>query len=72
MAQLIKFHLPKLQSHLRTLQMCSDYFTSKWFMTLFCCFLPYHMLPTIFDMFLDEGWTAVFRVGISLLRQIED
>jgi hypothetical protein len=40
-------------------------------MTLFACFLPYQMLPQIFDMFLAEGWKAIFRVGISLLKELE-
>jgi hypothetical protein len=40
-------------------------------MTLFACFLPYEVLPPIFDMFLMDGWRAVFRVGIALLRDME-
>jgi hypothetical protein len=52
--------------------MTTDYFTSKWIMTLFACFLPYEMLPPIFDMFLMDGWTAVFRIGIALLRDMEN
>ena len=71
MAQLIKFHMPRLFSHLRQIQMTTDYFTSKWVMTLFACFLPYEVLPPIFDMFLLDGWQAVFRVGVQLLREME-
>lgn len=51
--------------------MTTDYFTSKWIMTLFACFLPYQVLPHIFDMFLMDGWTAVFRLGIALLKDME-
>jgi len=51
--------------------MTPDYFTSKWFMTLFACFLPYEEIAPIFDMFLLEGWRAVFKVGIALLRELE-
>lgn len=51
--------------------MTPDYFTSKWIMTLFACFLPYDVLPPIFDMFLLDGWRAVFRIGIALLREME-
>lgn len=51
--------------------MTPDYFTSKWIMTLFACFLPYDVLPPIFDMFLMDGWRAVFRIGIALLREME-
>lgn len=51
--------------------MSPDYFTSKWFMTIFACFLPYAMIAPIFDMFLLEGWRAVFRIGIALLRLLQ-
>lgn len=51
--------------------MTTDYFTSKWIMTLFACFLPYDVLAPIFDMFMMDGWKAVFRIGISLLREME-
>ena len=51
--------------------MTTDYFTSKWIMTVFACFLPYDQLPGIFDMFLMDGWRAVFRIGIALLREME-
>ena len=71
MAQLIRFHMPKLFNHLRQIQMTTDYFTSKWIMTIFSCFLPFEMLPTIFDMFLQDGWKSVFKVGIALLRGVE-
>jgi hypothetical protein len=63
--------MPKFCQHLRRIQMTADYFTSKWFMTLFACFLPYEMLPPIFDMFLVEGWKAIFRIGIAVLKQLE-
>jgi hypothetical protein len=51
--------------------MTTDYFTSKWIMTLFACFLPYDVLPPIFDMFFMDGWKAVFRIGIALLKEME-
>lgn len=70
-AQLIKFHMPGFFAYLRRIQMTPDFFTSKWFMTLFACFLPFALLTPIFDMFLLEGWRAVFRIGIALLRILE-
>jgi Rab-GTPase-TBC domain len=51
--------------------MTTDYFTSKWIMTVFACFLPFEQLPAIFDMFLMDGWRAVFRIGIALLKEME-
>ncbi len=63
--------MPKLFSHLRKTQMTTDYFTSKWIMTVFACFLPFEQLPHIFDIFLMDGWRAVFRIGIALLKEME-
>lgn len=40
-------------------------------MTLFACFLPYEVLPPIYDMFMMDSWKGIFRVGISLLRDME-
>jgi hypothetical protein len=40
-------------------------------MTIFACFLPYDLLPPIFDMFIIEGWKAVFRIGVALMKQLE-
>ena len=51
--------------------MTPDYFTSKWFMTIFSCFLPFDVVTPIFDMFIFEGWRSVFKVGIALLRYLE-
>ena len=63
--------MPRFFQHMRNIQMTPDYFTSKWFMTIFACFLPYGLIAPIFDMFLLEGWKAVFRIGVALLRLLE-
>ena len=59
--------MPKFFQHLRKIQMTPDYFSSKWFMTLFACFFPYDLVCPIFDAFMEDGWKAVFRVGIAFL-----
>ena len=51
--------------------MTTDFFTNKWFMTLFACFLPFALTQPIFDMFLMEGWRSIFRVGLALLMEME-
>ena len=40
-------------------------------MTIFACWLPFDIIAPIFDMFLHEGWRAVFKIGIALLKQLE-
>ena len=57
----------KLYAHLRSVDMKTEYFTFKWNMTLFACFLPQEILIHIFDLFVVEGWPSVYRIGVSLL-----
>ena len=64
----IKKFCPKLFSFLRSIDMKTEYFTFKWNMTLFACFLPVEILVHIFDLFILEGWPAIYKVGISLLN----
>ena len=71
MGQLVRTHRNKLYTHLRQIQMTPDYFSSKWIMTLFSNFLPFRMIPAIFDNFICEGWRSVYRIGIALLRVLE-
>lgn len=66
--KVIAKYCPKLYNHLRTLEMKTEYFTFKWTMTLFACFLPKEVLLHIFDLFLINGWPFIFRIGISLLN----
>ena len=47
--RLLESALPKLYKHFRTIGMAIDYFTSKWIMTLFGCFLSFDMLLTAID-----------------------
>ena len=48
--------------------MKTEYFTFKWNMTLFSCFLPHEIVVHIFPLFVQEGWPAIYKVGISLIR----
>ena len=40
LSQIIKDYMPKLFGHLKKIEMGTDYFTSKWVMTLYSNFLP--------------------------------
>ena len=45
-----------------------EYFTFKWCLTLYACFLPAHFVQKIFHLFLDEGWPAIYKIGISIMQ----
>lgn len=68
MSQIIKEKLPKLFNHLKWIEMQTDYFTSKWVMTLYSNFLPLRLIPVVFDNFFLDGWTAIYRIAISVLK----
>ena len=71
MSHLIRIKCPALFHHLKKIKMTTDYFTSKWIMTVFANSLPFEAIPTIFDNLLQDGWTSVYRIGIQLLRSIQ-
>jgi hypothetical protein len=48
--------------------MRTEYFTFKWCLTLFSCFLPQDLVIQIFNLFLIEGWEAIYKIGVSLLK----
>ncbi len=47
--RLLESMLPRLYKHLRSINMSIDYFTSKWIMTLFGCFLSFELLLPAID-----------------------
>lgn len=51
--------------------MTTDYFTSKWIMTVFANSLPFEIIPYIFDNLLQDGWTSIYRIGIALLKNLQ-
>lgn len=71
LSQIIKDYMPWLFHHLKRVEMSTDYFTSKWIMTLYSNFLPLRMMPAVMDNFLLEGWTAIYRLAIALLWEME-
>eukprot|EP00344_Euplotes_crassus_P004277 CAMPEP_0196999280 /NCGR_PEP_ID=MMETSP1380-20130617/4501_1 /TAXON_ID=5936 /ORGANISM="Euplotes crassus, Strain CT5" /LENGTH=372 /DNA_ID=CAMNT_0042416159 /DNA_START=956 /DNA_END=2071 /DNA_ORIENTATION=+ len=52
--------------------MTTDYFTSKWIMTVFANSLPFEVIPFIFDNLLQDGWSSIYRIGIALLKFMQD
>lgn len=56
---------PKIADYLEGLPL---YPVSRWFMGLFLHVMPYATVARIWDCFLSEGPTALFRVGLALFR----
>ena len=48
----LKKYLPELFYHLRKNEVTSDFFFSKWILTIFSSYLPYETLCYVWDIFL--------------------
>jgi len=46
-----------------------EVFSIKWIMTLFSSTVSQELFYRIFEVFLNEGWTVIFAVGLALLKQ---
>jgi len=64
---LFETRLPNLRKYLMSVGMVPDCYVSQWFCTIFAYSLPVGALPRIWDVFMVEGWKALFRVGLALL-----
>ena len=58
--------LPEVHAHLQNNGILPLMFICKWFMTMFSQ-LPWNTVLRIFDMYLVEGKTTLFRFGYSIL-----
>jgi hypothetical protein len=71
MQYFMKNYLPDLHLHLRKAGIGSELFLSKWVMTIYASYLPLNTLLHVWDCFMVQGWKAVFKVGIAILRELK-
>jgi protein associated with RNAse G/E len=69
--ELMKIYIPKIEEQLRTLNITIHLFTVRWFMTLFSSSLKQEVFYRIFEIFLNEGWSIIYKVGLTLLKNQE-
>lgn len=48
--------------------MKTEYFTFKWCLTLYSCFLPAELVINVFDLFVLDGWPSIYEIGISMIN----
>ena len=79
--RLICLYLPEVFTHLKLENVSVAYYASPWFVTLFTNALNYvdddeHNKPDvliwIFDRFVCDGWKAVIKVGMCLMKHFEN
>ena len=69
--KLLKKYVPNVSNHLQKLHINIEMITGNWFMTLFSGFFGYNVVMPILDNFFLEGWPAVYRVSLILMRRLE-
>jgi len=73
--RLLHIIFPEMYNYLMSTNVNSGYYLSPWFITLFTLGLyeekdenNLDIIMALFDMFLFSGWKAMFKIGISLIR----
>jgi len=72
--QIIKWALPNLHAHLGRVKFNLEMILCNWLMTLFCGFFLYatpSLIVQILDNFFLDGWPAIYRISVALLRILE-
>ena len=47
-------------------------FASKWLLTVFTYSFPLDVVVRVWDIFMSEGWTIVFKVALALVGLLRD
>jgi hypothetical protein len=69
---LLKKHIPPLAKHLVAEKVVPDMYAAGWIMTCFSSIetLPLPYVVALWDVFLLDGWKALFRVIVALLESV--
>lgn len=70
--RIIGLFLPELHEKFKEISVCSGHFSSSWFITLYSSTLQNKpdLLYQIWDMFILEGWKAIFKVAVAILAKL--
>ena len=73
--RLLNTMLPEMNIYFKNVNVDCGYFLSPWFITLFTSAFNYangqdnlKIIVRIFELFLLSGWKAIFKIGISLIK----
>eukprot|EP01132_Coremiostelium_polycephalum_P007930 gene7930-9756_t len=66
---LVEKNNPKIWKHITNLGMSGTKpFAEEWFSRLFISFIPFQTALRIFDIYLNEGYKVLYRVGLAMLQ----
>jgi len=62
-------YLPELFEILESQNIDSEYFATRWFLTLFTYDLSIEIISTVIDLFMVEGFKCLIKLSLSVLKQ---
>ena len=72
----LKLYIPTLESYFEENKVKSNYYLSAWFIALFTSLVKHgkklDAFLKIFDLFLIDGWKAIFNISMDILRKNEE
>ena len=71
-----KLYIPTLESYFEENKVKSNYYLSAWFIALFTSLVKQgnklDAFLKIFDLFIIDGWKAIFNISMDILRKNEE
>ena len=73
---ILKLYMPTLESYFEENKVKSNYYLSAWFIALFTSLVKQgkklDAFLKIFDLFIIDGWKAIFNICLDILRKNEE
>jgi hypothetical protein len=68
--RLIQIYVPDVYASLQAKEIPCEVFSIQWYLTLFSCDFEPITLAKVWDIFLLEGWKFMFKLSISILKNM--
>ena len=73
---ILKLYIPTLESYFIENKVAANYYLSAWFIALFTSLVKegkkLEAFLKIFDLFIIDGWKAIFNISMDILRKNEE
>mmetsp|Transcript_9912 Transcript_9912/g.1468 ORF Transcript_9912/g.1468 Transcript_9912/m.1468 type:complete len:84 (+) Transcript_9912:577-828(+) len=71
MIHFIRILAPRLHSHFRSVGVTPGMLFSRWLLTFYTNYFPMQTLLYVWDSIIIQGWKAIYKISIALLRELE-
>jgi len=69
--QIFDQSMPKLSQRFKNQNLCTSYYATKWFLTVFLDTFPFKITIRLWDLFLYIGFDVVYSICLSIMRWFE-